>query len=203
MCRWRATYRWKALNEGYNFSLDLTSILGLRTKLWASKVMGIPILGILGIPSESPKTKWHLGVGHVARHKVCYKGEVVVSPKSKLWWVLWIRVCPWFVRGLKCFNYALTNLLFGLCRSMWVINLLVNLPSPHLGAPTRPSTFKMLQVKECAQTPSPSIVFIFGLVVESIKELGGVSSLVLYMNFYIEQPLWLLAIGTQWLHQNT
>jgi hypothetical protein len=36
----------------------------------------------------------------------------------------------------------------------------------------------MLQAKEHAPTPSPSIVFIFGLVVESIKELGGVSKMV-------------------------
>jgi len=31
--RWLATYQWKALNEGYNFSLDLISIEGLHTKL--------------------------------------------------------------------------------------------------------------------------------------------------------------------------
>jgi hypothetical protein len=31
--RWRATYRWKALNEGYNFALDLISIGGLHGKL--------------------------------------------------------------------------------------------------------------------------------------------------------------------------
>jgi len=28
-----ATYSWKAFNEGYNFSLELTSIGGLHTKL--------------------------------------------------------------------------------------------------------------------------------------------------------------------------
>jgi hypothetical protein len=33
----------------------------------------------------------------------------------------------------------------------------------------------MLQAREQAPTPSPSIVFTFRLVVESIKELGGVS----------------------------
>jgi hypothetical protein len=32
-CRWRATYRWKALNEGYNFALNLISIQGLHAKL--------------------------------------------------------------------------------------------------------------------------------------------------------------------------
>jgi hypothetical protein len=30
MCRWRATYCWKALNETYNFVLDLISIEGLQ-----------------------------------------------------------------------------------------------------------------------------------------------------------------------------
>jgi hypothetical protein len=31
----------------------------------------------------------------------------------------------------KCSNYVLTNLLFGLCRSMWIIDSLVTHPSPH------------------------------------------------------------------------
>jgi hypothetical protein len=56
-CRWRATYHWKAFNKGYNFALDLTSIGGLHTKLWASIVTGIPILGISGFPLGSSKTK--------------------------------------------------------------------------------------------------------------------------------------------------
>jgi hypothetical protein len=72
-CRWCVTYHWKALDEGYNFALDLTSIRGLHTNLWASKVVGIPILRISGLPLQ--RTKWHLGVGHVAMHKVYYKGE--------------------------------------------------------------------------------------------------------------------------------
>jgi hypothetical protein len=33
----------------------------------------------------------------------------------------------------------------------------------------------MLQAKECAQTFFPSIVFAFGIAVESIKELKGAS----------------------------
>jgi hypothetical protein len=33
----------------------------------------------------------------------------------------------------------------------------------------------MLQAKERAPTPFPSVVFTFGLIVESIKELGGAS----------------------------
>jgi len=44
------------------------------------KVMGPqsrrrPNYGNFEIPLESPRTKWHLGAGLVARHKVYYKGE--------------------------------------------------------------------------------------------------------------------------------
>jgi hypothetical protein len=48
-CRWRATYRWKVLDEGYNFDLDFTSIRGLYMKLWASKVAKVQISRILGL----------------------------------------------------------------------------------------------------------------------------------------------------------
>jgi hypothetical protein len=69
------TYRWKALNEGYNFVLNLISIGGLHTKLWAPKVTRVPSLGISGLPFGSPGTKCHLDVGLMERHKVYYKGE--------------------------------------------------------------------------------------------------------------------------------
>ncbi len=59
----------------------------------------------------------------------------------------------------KCFNYTLTNFLFGLCRSMRIINPLVIRPNPHFGAPTCLSTLKVLGAKERTPTPYPSIVF--------------------------------------------
>jgi len=37
--------------------------------------MGIPTLGILGVPFGSPKTKCHLDVGLMERQRVYYKGE--------------------------------------------------------------------------------------------------------------------------------
>ncbi len=43
MCRWRATYFWKALNKGYNFALDFISIKGLQKKLWVSNFAGVLI----------------------------------------------------------------------------------------------------------------------------------------------------------------
>jgi hypothetical protein len=75
MCRWCATYRWKALDEGYNFSSDRISIRGLHAKLWACKVARDPIVRISGLPLGSLGTKCHLDVGLMERHKVYYKGE--------------------------------------------------------------------------------------------------------------------------------
>jgi len=46
-----------------------------------------------------------------------------------------------------------------------VIELLVNLPSPHPKAGTHRSTPEMLQAKERALIPFPFVIFIFGLVV--------------------------------------
>jgi hypothetical protein len=81
----------------------------------------------------------------------------------------------------KCSNYTLTNLLFGLCKFVWVIDLLVNLPSLYPRILAHPSTPEMLWAKECTPTPIPSIVFTFGLAIESIKEFGG-ASMIPYQN---------------------
>ncbi len=56
-CRWHATYCWKALDEGYNFTSNFISITGLHTKLCAPKVARVPTLGISGLPLGSPRTK--------------------------------------------------------------------------------------------------------------------------------------------------
>jgi hypothetical protein len=99
------------------------SIGGIHTKLWTPKVVRVLTLGISWLPFGSPGTKWHLGVSPWPGTKYIIRGKVVASPKSGPWWVLWIHVCPWFVRAPKGSSYALTNLLFGLCE------LLANLPS--------------------------------------------------------------------------
>jgi len=59
--RWHATCRWKTINKGYNFSSDLISIGGLNKKLWASKVVGVPILRILGLPTWESWDKMTFG----------------------------------------------------------------------------------------------------------------------------------------------
>jgi hypothetical protein len=85
VCRQRATYRWKALNEGYNFSLNLIVIEGFHKKLCALKVEGVPTVRILRFPLGSLGKKRHLDVAPVEKCKVYYKGKVVASPKSRPW----------------------------------------------------------------------------------------------------------------------
>jgi len=100
-CRWRVTYHWKAFDEGYNFTLDVISIEGLHTKLWAPKVVGIPSLGIFGFPMgvlvQNAIWMWASWRGT----KYTIRGKVVVSPKFGPWWILWVRVCPWLVLAPK------------------------------------------------------------------------------------------------------
>jgi hypothetical protein len=43
--------------------------------LWGPKVVRVPTLRILGLPLGSPRTKCHLDVGLVERHKIYYEGE--------------------------------------------------------------------------------------------------------------------------------
>jgi len=69
------TYYWKALDEGYNFALDLISIGNLHAKLWACKVAEIRAVRISRLPLGSPRTKCHLDVGLIERHIIYYKGE--------------------------------------------------------------------------------------------------------------------------------
>jgi hypothetical protein len=66
---WCVTYCWKVLDEGYNVSLNLVSIRHLHNTLWAFKVVGIPILRILGLPTWESLKKWHLGASLVTNHR--------------------------------------------------------------------------------------------------------------------------------------
>jgi len=132
--------------------------------------VGVPILGISGLSRKNDIRVLASWLGA----KNCTKRESGGSPQVRAM-VNLVSLCLPVVHPCtqKCSNYALTNLLFGLCRFMWVINLLVNLLSFHPRAPTCPSTLEVLQAKEHAPTPSPYVVFTFILAINSIKELGG------------------------------
>jgi len=103
-CRWHATYHWKDLNKGYNFLLYITSIEGLHTKLWASKVAGVLISEISRLQLGSPGTKWHLGVGPMAMHREYYKGEG--GGFSQVWVVVSL-VSPCLLMACPCTKNAL------------------------------------------------------------------------------------------------
>jgi len=92
-CKWRATYNWKALDEDYNFTLDIILIKGLHTKLRARKVVRVPFVRILGLPLGSLRTKCHSDVGLVEWQRIYYRGR---------WWLP-----PSLGRGESCeFEFA-------------------------------------------------------------------------------------------------
>jgi hypothetical protein len=99
--------------------------------------MGILIMTTSGLPTWSSETKWHLGVGPMARHREYYWGG--------RWWLPPNSGCGEFcefvfTRGSfkhqKCSNYALTNLLIGLCRFVWIIDPIFTHLNPHPKTPT-------------------------------------------------------------------
>jgi hypothetical protein len=107
MCKWRAQNCWKALDEGYNFFLNLISIEGLYTKLWGPKVAKVLTLGI-----------WMWASWRGTKYTI--RGKVVTSPKSGPWWVLWIRVCPWLVLTPKVFKLCINQLI------VWFVDVYVS-----------------------------------------------------------------------------
>jgi hypothetical protein len=125
-CRQCATYRWKALDESYNFSSDRTSIQGLLAKLWGFKV---PVVEILGLPRGSPagvlREKSHLDVGPVERSRVYYKGEGGGFPQVRAVVSLVRPCCPWLVLAPKVLQLCTNHFVWLVCKPAWV-NKLVN-----------------------------------------------------------------------------
>ncbi len=146
----------------------------------AQEVMGLQSCGSpnfenfrtpnLGVPWQHDiwvLTPW-LGIENTIREKV------VTSPKSSCG-----EFCESaFIRGSfvhqKCSNYALTKLLFDLCKSMWIIDSLVICPSPHPRASTLPFTPKWYEPRNVLNSLSFHY-FHLRFTFEFIKELGSVS----------------------------
>ncbi len=166
------TYRWKALDENYNFVLDLISIKGLHAKLWHTKVAGVSTLAISGLSLGSLGTKSHLDVCPVERCRVYYKGEGGGFPQVRVVVSLVCPCYPWLVLAPKVFQLCTNHLALVLCRSVWVSEAcqLLLVPSRSSNTPFYPS--KVLQAKEHAPTPYSFVVFYLGFTFESLKELG-------------------------------
>jgi hypothetical protein len=124
-------------------------IRGFPTKLWVSKVAGIFCefqdfhLGVLG-----QNAIWVLVPWSVTKYTI--RGRWWPPPKSEPWWILWVHVYLWLVYAPKVFQLCINQLGIWFVL-VWVIELLVNLFNPHLGAPTCPSTLEVLCTKERAQ----------------------------------------------------
>jgi hypothetical protein len=73
-----ATCRWKDLNKGYNFALDLTSIGGLHTKLRKSQFREF-LDSNLGVSRQNDI--WVLALWLGTENTI--RGKVVASPKSQ------------------------------------------------------------------------------------------------------------------------
>jgi len=93
----------------------------------------------------------------------------------------------------KCSNYTLTNLLFGLCRSLWIIDPLFIHTSPHLGAPTHPSTPEVLWTKCYLPPLMPLWRFLWARLCEQSMMWGKKEGLLPHMFF---PPLLLVEFGT-------
>jgi hypothetical protein len=184
-CRWRATYCWKALDEGYNFALDPISIGGLHAKLWRLKVAGVPILVISRLPLGSPGTKSHLDVGLVERCRVYYKGEDGDFPQVQVAVNFVNSSCLWLILAPKVLQLCTNHFVCVLCRPVWVSKAcqIFLVLSRSSSTPFYPS--KVLWVRECAPIPCPSAIFCLGFTFESFKESRMHQDTCSFMSFFL------------------
>jgi hypothetical protein len=98
---------------------------------------------------ESPGTKWHLGVGRMAGHNNTIKGGRWWPPPSSN------HGESVFAHGSfvhkRSSNYALTNLSFGLCKAMWIIDPLIFLLDPIPGHQHAPLPLKCYELQNMPQ----------------------------------------------------
>jgi hypothetical protein len=120
-CRGCVTYRWKGLDKSYNFALIYISIRGFLAKLWHSKVTGVLIWAISGLPLGSPGTKSHLDEGPMERCKVYYKGEGGGFPPNSGRGESYVSMLPMACLSTpKVLQLSTNHLVLVLCRPAWV-----------------------------------------------------------------------------------
>jgi hypothetical protein len=140
-CRGRVTYRWKALDESYNFASDRIAIRGLLAMLWGPKVAGIPFGAISGLPLGSPGKNSHLDVASVESCKVYYKGEGGGFPQVQVVVSLVCPCCPWLVLAPRVLQLCTNHFVWVVCRPVWVSEAcqLFLVPSRSSNTPLYPS----------------------------------------------------------------
>ncbi len=85
-------------------------------KVLASKVTGIPIVKISGLPFGSLRTKSHLDVALMERCIVYYKGDGDGFPQVRVVVSLVNLNCPWLVLAPKVLQLCTNHLVLVLCR---------------------------------------------------------------------------------------
>jgi hypothetical protein len=110
----------------------------------------------LGVPGQNAIWMWALWRGT----KYTIKEKVVAPPKSRPWWVLWVRICLWFVLAPKMFKLCTNQLVVWFvqvrvnswCFSLFLVPIL-ELQHASLNPP------KVLWTREHAPTAYLSVVF--------------------------------------------
>jgi hypothetical protein len=128
-------------------------IVGLHRKLCALKVAGVLVVGISGLPLQSPGTKSHSDVAPVESCKIYYKGEGGGFPQVRAVMSLVCPSCPWFVLAPKVLQLCINHFVLILCMSVWVSEVchFFLVPSRSSNTPFYP--FIVLRARECALTP--------------------------------------------------
>jgi hypothetical protein len=96
-CSESAAWRWKALDESYNFGLNVVPIQVWGEKLWMPKILGVQTRTISGLHLGSPEKKSHLDVASAWSYREYYKGEGGGFPRVR---AVVSLVCP-SARGLS------------------------------------------------------------------------------------------------------
>jgi hypothetical protein len=113
LCKRRATYRWKALDEGNNFAFEPHCDQRSTCEVMHSQNRESPNWGNFHIQM----TKNHLDVAHVERRKLYYKrGRWWLPPQVR---AVVSLVCPsylWFVLAPKMLQLCTGHFVLVLCR---------------------------------------------------------------------------------------
>jgi len=120
---------------------------------YAKNVIGFQSCGSLNFKNfRTLRTKWHLNVSPMAKNIEYYKEEGGGFPQVQSM-VSFASPCMLVASFLhqNCSNHALTNLLFSLCRFMWIIYSLVMHFSPDPKTLARPLPPKCYELRNVLQ----------------------------------------------------
>jgi hypothetical protein len=101
------------------------------------------------------------------------RGKVMASPKSRSWWVLWIRIYPWFILAPKVLHLCINQLVgwfVQVCVSDWS---LVILPSPIPELQHAPLPPKCCKSRSVHPTPWSSVVLTSYSHLSQSRSLGA------------------------------